>query len=107
MYWFIFVSFKGITGLTFGVPTTATGIGFSLGSNTATTPSLSTPPSNLPNFALTSSMTPTPGVSGLSFDPAKASVTTAIATGFSPATTTAGGFSFGVPAAKPLTGMDF
>ncbi|XP_014484305.1 PREDICTED: nuclear pore glycoprotein p62 [Dinoponera quadriceps] len=94
----------GITGLTFGTPTTMTsGTTFGLSSNTiATTTALSATP-NLPNFALTSNVTPTSGVS-LSFDPAKVSTTTTTATGFPLATTTAGGFSFGVPAAKPLTG---
>ncbi|EFN77218.1 nuclear pore glycoprotein p62 [Harpegnathos saltator] len=95
----------GITGLTFGASTTMTpGTGFGLGSNTitATTTPLSSAP-NLPNFALASSVTSTPG-SGLSFDPTKASTTTTVATGFPLATTTASGFSFGVPTAKPLTG---
>lgn len=90
----IFVSLSGITqGLTFGTPTTMiTGTGFGLGGS-VTTPPISTV-SSLPSFTnLTSSATPLSVPSGLSFDAAKTS--TIATTGFSLATTTAGGLSFG------------
>ncbi|XP_011698288.1 PREDICTED: nuclear pore glycoprotein p62 [Wasmannia auropunctata] len=97
----------GLTSLTFGTPTTlaTAGTGFGLGGGmTATTTSISTV-SSLPSFTnLASSGTPPmPVATGLTFDPAKAS-TTVVSTGFPIATTTTGGFSFGVGAAKPMTG---
>ncbi|CAL1680549.1 unnamed protein product [Lasius platythorax] len=95
-------STTGITGLTFGTPTTmVTGTGFGLGGGiTATTTSISTV-SSLPSFTnLTSSTTPMPAPSGLSFDPAKTSTTAT--TGFPLATATPGGLGFGT--AKPMTG---
>ncbi|XP_029660411.1 nuclear pore glycoprotein p62 [Formica exsecta] len=95
-------STAGITGLAFGTPNTMVpGTGFGLGSGiTATTTSISTVTS-LPSFTnLTSSTTPISAPSGLSFDAAKTSTTAA--TGFSLATTTTGGLSFG--ASKPMTG---
>ncbi|XP_018370015.1 PREDICTED: nuclear pore glycoprotein p62 isoform X2 [Trachymyrmex cornetzi] len=94
----------GLTGLTFGTPTTmATGTGFGLGGGiTATTTSISTV-SSLPSFTnLASSGTPIPAPTGLSFDATKVSTTPA--TGFPIATTTTGGFNFGVGTAKPMTG---
>ncbi|XP_018339845.1 PREDICTED: nuclear pore glycoprotein p62, partial [Trachymyrmex septentrionalis] len=94
----------GLTGLTFGTPTTmATGTGFGLGGAiTATTTSISTA-SSLPSFTnLASSGTPMPAPTGLSFDATKVSTTPA--TGFPIATTTMGGFNFGVGTAKPMTG---
>ncbi|XP_012216377.1 nuclear pore glycoprotein p62 [Linepithema humile] len=97
-------STTGLTGLTFGTPTTmAAGTGFGLGgSMTATTTSISIA-SSLPSFTnLTNSTTPMPTASGLSFDPTK--VSTPTTTGFSLATTTTPGFSFGVGMSKPMTG---
>lgn len=98
---------QGLTGLTFGTPTTmATGTGFGLGGSvTATTTSISIA-SSLPSFTnLASSVPPMSAATGLSFDPAKASTTAA--TGFPIATTTAGGFSFGVGTAKPMAGTHY
>ncbi|XP_012056290.1 PREDICTED: nuclear pore glycoprotein p62 [Atta cephalotes] len=94
----------GLTGLTFGTPTTmTTGTSFGLGGGiTATTTSISTA-SSLPSFTnLASSGTPLPAPTGLSFDATKVSTTPA--TGFPIATTTTGGFNFGVGSAKSMTG---
>ncbi|XP_012542406.1 nuclear pore glycoprotein p62 [Monomorium pharaonis] len=88
-----------LTSLTFGTPTTMpTGTGFGLGGSvTATTTSISIA-SSLPSFTnLANSGTPMPAASaGLS--------STTVATGFPIATTTAGGFTFGVGTPKPMTG---
>ncbi|XP_020295283.1 nuclear pore glycoprotein p62 [Pseudomyrmex gracilis] len=94
----------GITGLSFGTPTMATGTGFSLGSAlTTTTTSISTA-SSLQSFTnLTSSVTPV-SAPGLAFSAGTASVTSAN-TSFSLTPATTGGFAFGgASTSKPVTG---
>lgn len=83
------------------------GTGFNLVGNTIPTTTVSMTPS-VPSFSLTNNPMGSPATPGLSFDAIKTPVTTAMAaTGFSIATTTAGGgFSFGTPTTKPMTGID-